>query len=310
MAELSSASFACPRCGSALKQTSSGALFCPLDCLQFVRIDRVWRMLLPEREPVYSAFIQEYETVRRAEGRGSQQAEYYRALPYRDLSGRRVSDWHIRAASFSAFLERIVQPVEAQSKRPLNVLDLGAGCGWLSNRLAARGHCVAAVDLIVNDFDGLGCCQFYETAFTPVQAEFDHLPFAQKSFDLVIFNASLHYSTGYETTLRETLRVLDPAGQLVVLDSPVYLDASSGRQMVGERQRQYVKQYGFPSNALPSENYLTYQRLDELCAALHLHGQVLTPYYGLRWALRPWKARLLGQREPAKFHVVVLSKIP
>jgi SAM-dependent methyltransferase len=310
MAELFITSFACPRCGSVLKQTSSGALFCPLDGLQFVRIDRVWRMLLPERQPVYSAFIQEYETVRRAEGRGSQQREYYNSLPYRDLSGRRVSDWQIRAASFRTFLERIVQPAEAQSKRPLNVLDLGAGCGWLSNRLAARGHCVAAVDLIVNDFDGLGCWRFYETVFTPLQAEFDHLPFQQNSFDLVIFNASLHYSTGYETTLRETLRVLDPAGKLVVLDSPFYRNASSGIQMVGERQRQYVEQYGFPSNALPSENYLTYQRLAELCAALHLHSQVLTPFYGLRWALRPLKARLLGQREPAKFHVVVLSNFP
>ena len=308
MTELFITSFACPRCGSALKQTSSGALVCPLDGLQFVRIDRVWRMLLPEREPIYDAFIHEYETVRRAEGRGSQKAEYYNALPYRDLSGRRVSDWRIRSASFNAFLEHFLQPVEAQTNRPLNVLDLGAGCGWLANRLAARGHCVAAVDLIVNDFDGLGCCRFYETAFTPVQAEFDHLPFAQKSFNMVIFNASLHYSTGYETTLQATLRVLDPDGQLVVLDSPVYRDASSGKQMVGERQRQYVKQYGFPSNALPSENYLTYQRLDELCAALHLHGQVLTPFYGLGWALRPLKARLLGQREPAKFHVVVLSR--
>ena len=307
MAEFSYLTFACPRCGSALKLTSSGALFCPLDGLQFVRIDRVWRMLLPEREPFYGAFIREYETVRRAEGRGSQQAEYYSSLPYRDMSGRRVGDWRIRAASFNAFLAHVVQPLEALSKRPLNVLDLGAGCGWLSNRLAARGHCVAAVDLIVNDFDGLGCCRFYETAFTPLQAEFDHLPFAQESFDLVIFNASLHYSTGYETTLRETLRVLDPAGKLVVLDSPFYRDASSGMQMVGERQRQYVEQYGFPSNALPSENYLTYQRLAELCAALHLHSQVLTPFYGLRWVLRPLKARLLGQREPAKFHVVVLS---
>jgi SAM-dependent methyltransferase len=307
MADLSPASFACSRCGSALKRTSSGELFCPLDGLHFVRIDRVWRMLLPERQPVYSVFIQEYETVRRAEGRGSQQAEYYRTLPYRDLSGRRVSDWRIRAASFSTFLAHVVQPLETKSTRPLNVLDLGAGSGWLANRLAARGHCVAAVDLIVNDFDGLGCCRFYETAFTPLQAEFDHLPFTQKSFDLVIFNASLHYSTDYETTLRETLRVLDPAGKLVVLDSPFYRDASSGMQMVGERQSQYVQQYGFPSNALPSENYLTYQRLVDLSAALQLHSQILTPFYGLRWLLRPLKARLLGQREPAKFHVVVLS---
>ncbi len=309
MSDLRSQKFACPRCGAALELTSPGEMVCPVDRLQFLRTGQVWRMLLPEREPVYNAFIREYETVRRAEGRGSQQAQYYRALPYRDLSRRRVGDWRIRAASFKAFLEHVVRPMQAQFKRPLNVLDLGAGCGWLSNRLAADGHCVAAVDLIANDFDGLGCCRFYETAFTPVQAEFDHLPFTQKSFDLVIFNASLHYSTHYETTLQESLRVLDPAGKLVVLDLPFYRDAASGAQMVSERQSQYVQQYGFPSNALPSENYLTYQRLADLSAGLHLRRQILTPFYGLRWMLRPLKARLLGQREPAKFHLVVLSNL-
>ena len=103
--------------------------------------------------------------------------------------------------------------------------------------------------------------------------------------------------------------MLDPAGKLVVLDSPFYRDAASGAQMVSERQSQYVQQYGFPSNALPSENYLTYQRLADLSAGLHLRRQILTPFYGLSWMLRPLKARLLGQREPAKFHLVVLSNL-
>jgi SAM-dependent methyltransferase len=282
-------------------------MLCPVDRLLFHRIDHVWRMLLPERQDVYSNFIREYEAVRRSEGRGSLLAEFYRSLPYRDLSGRMVSNWHIRAASFNAFLQHIAQPMEAQSDRPLRVLDLGAANGWLSNRLTSRGHFVAAVDLLINDFDGLGCCRFYETAFTPVLAEFDHLPFAEQSFDLIIFNASLHYSTHYETTLQESMRVLDPVGKLVVLDSPVYQYATIGMEMVRERESRFVKEYSFPSNALPSENYLTYKRLEELSTLFHLNIQILTPFYGLRWMLRPFKARLLGQRKPAKFHLVVLS---
>jgi hypothetical protein len=77
--------------------------------------------------------------------------------------------------------------------------------------------------------------------------------------------------------------------------------------MVAERQQQFTRQYGFPSNALASENYLTYQRMDELTRILNLNCQILTPFYGLSWVLRPWKARLLGQREPAKFHLAVLQ---
>jgi hypothetical protein len=101
------------------------------------------------------------------------------------------------------------------------------------------------------------------------------------------------------------LRVLDPSGQLVILDTPFYQDPNSGEQMVRERRNQFTQKYGFPSNALASENYLTYQRLANLAAALNLNAQFLTPFYGIGWALRPWKARLLGRREPAKFHVVV-----
>jgi hypothetical protein len=78
--------------------------------------------------------------------------------------------------------------------------------------------------------------------------------------------------------------------------------------MVQERESQFVKQYGFPSNALPSENFLTYQRLADLAAGQQLRMQIITPNYGIAWLLRPLKARLFGQREPARFHLIVFSQ--
>ena len=264
-------------------------------------------MLLPEREPAFAQFRREYETVRLAEGRGEANPDYYRALPYRDLTGRMAEDWKIRAASCDALVEKVVSPLEQRLKRPLRILDLGAGNGWLSNRLALLGHAVAAVDLADNDFDGLGCFRYYASAFVPVQAEFDHLPFLDGSADLVIFNASLHYSVDYSVTLSEAYRVACAPGLLAVMDSPVYTDQASGARMVQERQREFEKKYGFPSNALPSENYLTYLRLGELAAGLGMRCQLITPSYGLQWRLRPLKARLLGRREPAKFHIILFS---
>ncbi len=264
-------------------------------------------MLLPERAPLFVQFLREYETVRQAEGRGANQPDYYRALPYRDLSGRMPGDWQIRRASFEALIERVVVPIAVQQNRPLRILDLGAGNGWLSNQLAQRGHAVAAIDLSTNDFDGLGCYRFYESAFTPVQAEFDHLPFGDDSVDLAVFNASFHYSTDYARTLGEARRVLGPSGQAVVMDSPVYADKSGGEQMVQERQSEFSKKYGFPSNALASENFLTYRRLEELAAISAAEVRLITPHYQIRWRLRPWKARLLGRREPAKFHLIIFS---
>jgi SAM-dependent methyltransferase len=182
--------------------------------------DGIWRFLPPDRQVYYEQFMREYQTVRQAEGRGSTDAGYYRSLPFVDLTGQFSADWQIRARSFRTFLSDVLQPMERTLQRPLRVIDLGAGNGWLSYRLAQRSHYVAAVDLIDNPFDGLGAHVYYDAAFTPVQAEFDRLPLTDSYIDLAIFNASLHYATRYETTLGEALRVLQPAGQIVILDSP------------------------------------------------------------------------------------------
>jgi SAM-dependent methyltransferase len=297
----------CPRCRAALEETAPDELRCPADGLRFQRVDGIWRLLLDERAAFFEPFIRDYETVRRAEGRGSGDKAYYVNLPYHDLSGRMPADWRIRASSFDVFLKRVLAPLERPAKA-LRVLDLGAGNGWLSNRLALRGHAVAAVDLMTNDFDGLGCHRFYDSAFIPVQAEFDRLPFRDASGDIVIFNASLHYSVDVAATLAEALRALDQAGTLVILDSPVYRNAASGALMVHERESRFTRQYGFPSNGLRSENYLTYVRLEELGRALNLEWKLITPFYGLRWAIRPILSALLGHREPAKFHVVIARR--
>jgi SAM-dependent methyltransferase len=301
--------FACPACRSSLEQTAPDELRCPVDGLRFSRVDGIWRFLLPERATLFERFIKDYEMVRRAEGRGSSDRAYYANLPYRDLSGRMSADWHIRAASFNAFIKGALLKAEARASS-LRILDLGAGNGWLSNRLALRGHSVAAVDLNTNDFDGLGCYRFYDSVFTPVQAEFDHLPFADSSSDVVVFNASLHYTVDISRTLKESMRVLDPAGMLAILDSPVYRNPASGARMVHERESQFIREFGFASNSLPSENYLTYARLEELGRELNLEWRLITPFYGLRWAIRPFLSVLSGRREPAKFHVILARRKP
>src|ERR1700730_4753391 len=62
-------------------------------------------------------FAREYTTVRRAEGWGSRDRAYYRALPYRDLSGRYAGIWRIRARSYATFVERVLEPLEHDSSR-------------------------------------------------------------------------------------------------------------------------------------------------------------------------------------------------
>ncbi len=262
-------------------------------------------MLSEGRQDVFRAFVEQYETVRTAEGRRLQNPEHLKALPFRDLSRRRPYEWGIRARSFESLLRRVVIPLERASGHALRALDLGSGLGWLAYRLALRGHEVAGVDLLTNDFDGLGVHRQYDRAFVAIQAEFDRLPFPDACLDLVIYNASFHYAQDYPAALREAFRVLTPAGRVVIMDTPIYRDPSSGAAMVREREDAFEAQFGFRGNALASEGFLTYDRLTLLAGELAIRWQFIEPWYGVRWLFKPWFARIRRLREPARFKLVV-----
>jgi len=300
--------FVCPRCRTPLERNAPDRVSCPRDGLEFWQVDGIWRFLLPEGEAHYARFIADYESVRRSEGRGSSFANYYRALPFKDLSGQHSTDWAVRARSFNVLVKNVLTRLQNPLERSLKIIDVGAGNSWLSNRLSEQGDRVLAVDLLVNEQDGLGAWKYYEHSFTPIQAEFNHLPVMDRFADALIFNASFHYSENYSETLREALRVISAKGLIVIMDSPVYRRGDSGEKMVAERQAQFKEKYGFASDNLQSENYLTYARLDQLARELNLTWKRITPFYGLRWFLRPLMAGLLRRREPAKFHLIVGRK--
>jgi SAM-dependent methyltransferase len=250
-------------------------------------------------------FLEDYAKIRHAEGRGSANSAYYRELPDHDLSGRNSEQWRIRARSFHDFERTILADAERQAGRELDVLDLGAGNGWMSNRLALRRHRVVALDIFCDDLDGLGALAHYSLRFPAAAADFDLLPFRESAFDLAIFNASFHYSSDYRRTLTEVRRCLRPTGRLVIMDSPVYRRSEHGEMMRSERQAYFEKVYGFRSDALKSIEYLDQRMLEELSDELKIDWQYSQPWYGLSWALRPWKAKLRGRRPPSRFLILV-----
>lgn len=252
-------------------------------------------------------FLAEYGTVRASEGRGSEYASWYHALPWNDLSGRLASQWAMRARSWNFFERRILPRFEQRTARPLRILDLGAGNCWMSWRLARHGHCPIAVDIFNDDRDGLRASRHYraETPFPVIEAEFDRIPVASQSADLAIFNASFHYSSDYRRTLNEVLAVLRPDGAVVIMDSPVYRLPEHGRLMVAERRERFRQRYGFASDAQGSIEYLDEVTLGELAADLRLRWTIHKPWYGLSWSLRPLRARLQRKRPPSRFWILV-----
>ena len=299
---------ACPRCRQRLEIRADGDSAACGGGHVHPREDGIWRLLAPADAPAAVDLEERYSRTRRAEGWGSDDPRYYRSLPFRDLSGRWPEIWRIRAVSFEALLRRVVDPESRRLGRPLRILDLGAGNGWLSARLAERGHSAAAVDLSVDERDGLGAWPRHVDGdappFLPLQATFDRLPIVDGGTDLAIFNGSFHYSRRYEKTLGESLRTTGPRGIVVILDTPLYQHRASGEAMLREQSRRAAE------NDTPrleeTEGFLTRGRLEELARTLDLGCSRHRPFYGVDWALRPLKNRLLGLREPMRFELIVL----
>jgi SAM-dependent methyltransferase len=264
----------------------------------------------PERVAHYARFMEDYERIRAAEGRGSENDEFYLSLPYKDISGRNSEQWHIRARSYDYLVRHVLKQNPQNGHR--RILDLGAGNCWMSFRLALAGYYPFAVDLLVNDSDGLGAAARYHKhlpdLFPRFQADISRLPFQGEQFDAIIFNASFHYSEDYTVTLREAFRCVRSGGMVILSDTPWYSHEESGRRMVCERRAVFSERYGTASDSIKSLEYLTDERLRILEEQLSVRWIVHSPRYGFKWAMRPVVAKLRRKREPSRFCIYVARK--
>jgi SAM-dependent methyltransferase/DNA-directed RNA polymerase subunit RPC12/RpoP len=304
----------CSTCGAeliALPYYSLGQASQPIMCASCSSVLKqkqgIWSALAQNRQKHFARFLREYELVRKAEGRGSDDADFYCSLPFCDRTNRNSWQWSIRARTYRYFERRILPTLMEGVSQPATILDLGAGNGWLSYRLANLGHRPIAVDLQSNTFDGLGAAVHYlsvlPTLFPRFQAELDRLPFGDGQFDCAVFNASFHYSENYDVTLSEAIRCLRPGGTIVIADSPSYSHEESGLKMLEERRKSFQTRFGFRSDALASCEYLTSERLLALEAKHDLEWTTHQPWYGVRWACRPMIARVSKRREPSQFRI-------
>lgn len=305
----------CPACRAALGYlpVARGAarVACAVCGAEFARRGGVWDFLTADQATYFAPFLAEYTTVRMSEGRGDLATYDVSDLPWAGPANPRAWEWYIRAASFGHLVAHVVPPAGPRS-RPLRVLDLGAGTGWLSRRLAELGHAPLAVDVSDDPRDGLGAARVFDgllaDPFPRVRADFGRLPLADGAADVAIYNASFHYSPDLGATLAEGVRVVAPGGRLIILDSPIYRTVASGERMVAMRRQSYVEQFGFASDRLGSREFLVDSEVGRFGRELGLRWRVLTPHYGLAWHARRWWRRWRTGRESARFEILVAQR--
>jgi len=285
----------CPVCQNALSQQENG-LYCSNDDLSFPLEDGILRLMPAEQREEADAFAAEYRDRREEQGWRSLTAEEMAALPTIPPGGWDKIYWPVRHKSFQALIPWFNQAVDGRT-RPLRVVDMVAGVGWLAGRLAMEANErveLVALDLSRDDAFGLGAAgrlrQEMDLPLTLVQGDIEKPPFQQKSVDLLIYNASLHYAGDIGACLANAANLLRKGGAVVIMDSPIStgpVTAISGpSQGVGAKTEK--KKTGRSGRQLPNDEVV--QALTEAGLAY----ESTSIWRGLRWQVRQWRMRVIG----------------
>lgn len=299
----------CPECGGAAFALA-GDLLCPAEGRRIEGRGGLLPLLSERRREELRPFVEAYRRVRRDEGWGGSPA-YYRNLPLRDGSGRHRAIWRIRARSYRLIARTLRSRYDGRS---LRILELGAGNGWLSVRLAARGHFVLATDVSSDAEDGLGALARYAPPalavdrLTAALAELEELPLDDAQFDVVIAAGSLHYASDLRRAVREAHRVLRPGGLFVVADSPTYDCPEAGRVMVARRRSWHEERYGIDEATDRTTGFLVRVAFTDLLVETGFHVEHRFFFEGTQRALSRVYRRMRHLGAPARFPVFLAER--
>jgi SAM-dependent methyltransferase len=293
--------FMCPVCRVPAFQDDGGVL-CASCGTRYDARGGVHRFLGRGGEVDAGALAAQYRAVRQGDGHRSTHPEYYRMLPSVPRDHPQAAEWRIRRESFASLQEQAIPAIWLGQAR---ILELGAGCAWLSYRLATLGYRVVAVDRLDDEADGLGACRHYPVEFPAVQADFDRLPFEPQQFDAAVFTGSLHYSADPAASLREAARMVAAGGIVAVMDSPTFVRDADGEAMVADQLRRMRTEHGVDLPVRAGVGFLTYAGMEQAFAAIGLRARWFPSRGPLVWRLRRQMARLRLKRAPAAFGVWV-----
>ena len=295
------AALCCPECGGPLNE-SGGGLVCARDEGFFATLDGVHRLLGHERQAELAAATAFYCRVRADEG-----FKHSAELPRVPRGHAQARIWRQRARHFSRFLDWLAR----ERPRAQAIVDIGAGCCWAAERLAERGHSVAALDINLDPLDGLTALDEsmgLALGIERIEADMEFLPLSAGCADVVLLNGALHYARCPQNVVAEARRILKSTGCIVILDSPVYRRSEDGEAMVKMKKKAFLGRYGYAPCRDAAAGYFT---VSELTRLLERSG------FEVRLAGWPSRFREMGRdlietfrhgRRTARFPMVIAKR--
>ncbi|HEU0291778.1 MAG TPA: class I SAM-dependent methyltransferase [Anaerolineales bacterium] len=153
-----------------------------------------------------------------------------------------AKEWCARSAS-AARLTRYL----SRRPKPLSILDLGCGNGWLSDLMHRSGHCVIGMDQNRYELKQAARVFSQKAGLAFLEADIFAAPFAAQTFDVILLASVLQYFRDLNTLLLVLFGYLKGQGEIHIIDSPLYSDAK--RDQAAHRSFQYYSSLGFPQMA-------------------------------------------------------------
>ena len=182
-----------------------------------------------------------YVRVREREGRLLPD-DIVQTLPNLPTGHPHAREWRLRADSS----HHLVTHLRRLPQRPLRVLDLGCGNGWLCARIAGiRGAVVVGTD--INDVELEQARRVFPgVSFVHHDMRDPALPMPHP--DAIVVASAIQYVADPVPLLAAWLDALSPHGEIHILDTPIYADAGAAAA-ARERSRRHYEALGIPEMA-------------------------------------------------------------
>lgn len=163
-------------------------------------------------------------------------------------------EWKMRKDSSQKLIDHL-----KKKKRPLDILEIGCGNGWLSHKLAEiPGSKVIGTDINFTELQQAARIFYYQPNLNFIYGHAESGLFEDKQFDIIIFAASIQYFASLHKTMWNVLKLLEPNGCIHIIDSPFYTLSELGAAK--QRSLLYYESAGFSEMA----HWYFHHSLDEL----------------------------------------------
>ena len=154
-------------------------------------------------------------------------------LPLVPKTHPHFKEWMIRKMSFEKFSSYL-----QQKNKPLHILDLGCGNGWMSNKMSEINQSlVIGVDL--NRYETEQAKRVFQNnnrlTFFAGDLMSDHL-FHTEKFDIIVLAASIQYFPDLNRLIKYLLGFLNSNGEIHIVDSPFYSEDNIAKAKESSRQ--------------------------------------------------------------------------